>query len=170
MPAEEAALVCAHALAIHVLAAPLVSLCDLARLLPRCDLNKLSGLAGEVRLVSALQVALELLAALGPPASRSSSLFAKAEPCAAFSLCGTRVEPALLATLLGKSPLGIGTRRLLRNAAAGYDLARAPLPRAGQLWRKALFIDSPRDAARFAAAHALSTLRRLASAREKGIG
>ena len=156
---EAAALVCAWSIALHELAVPLIGLADLARLLARAEPPRLAGLAGEVHLRRALYVSLRLLARLGPPAFPSkifAAALSRVAPCAPFALAGAPVEPARLALLLEALPLSTPSRRALDAAAGGYDLARAPLSRVRQLWRKALFIDRPQDAARFALRHARS--------------
>ena len=149
---EEAALVCAYSIALHELTSPLVILCDLARLLSACDPSRLSARAHEVQLVRALYVSISLLAQLGPVTAGVES--------ERFSLCAARVERARLQQLLDASRLSLPVRRLLDASASGYDLSRAPLSRARQLLRKALFIDRALDVARFAAGHALRRLRR----------
>ncbi len=138
---EAAALLCAHAIALHELAVPLISLFDLVQLLAKAAPQKLAALAGEVHLRRALSVSLRLLARLGTP------------------LGGTQIEPSRLASLLETLPMVSPIAHALDAAVNGYSLARAPLPRAKQLWRKALFIDRPQDAARFALGHALQRLR-----------
>ena len=186
LPAEEAALVCVHALAVHELSAPLISLGDLAGLLARIDVARLLALAGEVRLRRALFVACALLEQLGTTPLAASprrhgldAAHAPRSPLAAaptapeprvqtrgagasggFSFCGQRVERDRLDELLAGCALSPLVQGLLRREAAGYDLARHALARPRQLWRKALFIDRPGDAARFAGGHALQGLRR----------
>jgi len=150
---EAAALVCIYSLAVHELTSPLVVLCDLARLLPICELEKLLAMAHDARLTRPLYVAAALLAQLGPRSLRGL-------PCAPYSLCGAPIDPTRLAALLEGAGLPLAVRAALRAAAFGYDLSRAPLARPHQLALKALLIDRPLDLARFAAAHALRSLRR----------
>jgi len=172
LPPAEATLVCAHSLAVHELAAPLITLCDLARLLVRCDPERLARLAREVRLGRALFVSLALLERLSSRPARAEAGVDGADAkqgaqedrashpaAAAVSLCGATVERAQLEALAQRLALSAPIERLLHGAAAGFDLSRRRLPRAHQLWRKALFIDRPGDAARFAARHLLESVR-----------
>jgi len=151
LPPEEAALVCVHSLVIHELSSPLIAVCDLARLLARVDPLALVSQAIDVRLGRGLVLGVQLLLSLRP------------ERAGPFSLGGAIVEPSSLAALAAQISLRPGVRALLQAAARSYDLERRPGSRSVHLWRKALFIDRSRDAARFALGHALLTLRRRAA-------
>ena len=133
---EDAALAFSASFATHELRVPLLTLCDLSRLLPRCDATLLAQRAREARLAHPLWAALELLLRIAP----------------AGNLAGARFSPQAARALAESLGLGVLARRGLSLAAAAWNLERRPQRRLGKLARKALLIDHPLDAARFAAA------------------
>jgi hypothetical protein len=133
----------AHAvnLATHELRVPLVHLADLSRLWAACQPAVVIARARAMRLRRALGCALWLLEEIAGPWFAGQ----------AIELAGVR---AAREELLRGHPHG-----LLGRLVSRYDPTRQPLGRVEQLWRKALLIDDPLDAARFALAHAWASLQ-----------
>ena len=144
-------LVSALSLGARELQSPIVAACDLALLLPRCRPELLAARAREGRVARALGLSLCWLLRLGGAGGP-----AEGDEPPALRLLGVPLEAAALRGLLDSLGLSRPLLRLLDGLAGHHDLRRLPLRRPEELFRKALLIDRPLDAARLAA----STLRR----------